>query len=69
MKEITEKDLEWRKGFECGVAFTLRRFTENGIDVGDVSKLIGDLQTLRLWKSVDEWRDLVDRNCAREDQR
>ena len=66
MKEITETDISWRKGFEAGVAFTLRRCAENGTDIGDISKLIGDLQTLRLWKNVDEWRNLVERNCVRK---
>lgn len=64
MKELTEKDLVWRHGFEAGVAFTLKRFTENGTDIGEICKLVGDLQALRAWKNADEWEDFVARNCV-----
>lgn len=65
MNTISEKDKDfaWCKGFEAGVAFTLRRLTEDGVNVNDICKLIGDLQTLRTWKTAEEWRDLVERNC------
>ncbi len=64
MKELTEKDLAWKSGFEAGVAFTLRRFTENGTDISEICKLVGDLQALRAWKTADEWEDFVVRNCV-----
>lgn len=66
MKEITETDLAWRRGFENGVAFALRRFTENGTSVGDISKFILDLEHLRMWKTIDEWRELVEKNVVTE---
>ena len=28
MKELTEKDLAWQRGFEAGVGFTLRHLRE-----------------------------------------
>lgn len=64
MKEITEKDLAWRKGFEAGVAFTLRRFTEDGAIVDDVYKFITDLYSLRTWKTYEEWREFVKKNVT-----
>ena len=65
MNDYTVEDIQysWQVGFEAGVAFALRRFTENGADIGNINKLIGDLQALRSWKSMDEWKEFVERNC------
>lgn len=62
MKEITEKDLEWRKGFEAGVAFTLRRFSAYGVTPDDISNFILNLEHLRQWKTNEEWRELIEKN-------
>lgn len=62
MKELTAEDLKWRKGFEAGVAFTLRHIYENNDVSIDTLKLVGDLNHLRPWKSIEEWYELVRRS-------
>lgn len=50
------------KDFEAGVAFTLRHLTENENNAIDICKFIGELSSLRTWKSEPEWADFVKRN-------
>ena len=59
MKEITEKDLAWRKGFEAGVAFTLRNFIVTGITSHGFTKFITDLYSLRPWKTYEDLRRMA----------
>ena len=62
MTELTEKDLAWRRGFEDGVAYTLRRFTKDGTSTINISEFILELEHLRLWKNHEEWRELMEKN-------
>ena len=60
--------MEWEKGFDAGVAFTLRHFMGNGASTFDITHFILQLEHLRTWKPGEEWRELVEKNIAlRED--
>lgn len=59
--------MNWEKGFEAGVAFTLRHFTLSGASTFDVTHFILQLEHLRTWKSPEEWRELVEKNIVLED--
>jgi hypothetical protein len=56
--------MNWEKGFEAGVAFTLRHFTSNGVSPTDISHFIMELEHLRMWKTHEEWRKLVEKNIV-----
>lgn len=54
----------WYKGFDAGVAFTIRQLTSNGSNVIDINNFITELSNLRTWKSREEWKDFVERNIV-----
>lgn len=57
--------MNWQKGFEAGVAFTLRHLCKEGMSTDDISKFILELEYLRAWKTHDEWREFIEKNVAR----
>ena len=58
--------IDREKGFEAGVAFTLRHLTDNEHNVIDISKFVGEISNLRTWKSAAEWDDFVKRNIVED---
>lgn len=60
--------MSWEKGFEAGVAFTLRHFIVHGITSHAISEFISKLEHLRTWKTPEEWRELVVKNIRVEDE-
>lgn len=54
----------WYKGFDDGIAFTIRQLTSNGSNVIDIDNFITELSNLRTWKSREEWKDFVERNIV-----
>ena len=64
MKELADTDIAWRKGFEAGVAFTLKHYTKSGVDTVDICRFISDLEHLRPWKAGEDWKELIEKNTV-----
>ena len=58
--------MSWEKGFEAGVAFTLRHLDLRDVTPTDISHFIMQLEHLRTWKVHNEWRELVEKNISSE---
>lgn len=64
MIELTSEHIAWKNGFEAGVAYTLRHLGKNNFTNEDIGRLISSLERLRVWKTGEEWKDLIKRNTT-----
>lgn len=58
----------YHDGFECGLIYALRYFEETSnhrMDITEIDRLTNHLESMKPWKSEDEWKSLILRNIIK----